>query len=137
MEATTKTKKIVVEDEALETALSVKLDIAAAEEERRKGIEAKGGLLLSTISVASSIVVAANVLITVNKDITLQIKISVLLAQGATQKALTDFIGDKEKRNSKFAISATINALGHFNNPNSSDYKDYSGALILGMGFLI
>jgi hypothetical protein len=55
------------------------LKIYESEEERRKGIETKASLFISTISVATSIVVAANALVTGNQEINLPVKVSVLI----------------------------------------------------------
>lgn len=51
-------------DVNLETALSLVKDISSGEDERRKTVESKASLLLSTISVGSSIVVAAGAWVT-------------------------------------------------------------------------
>jgi hypothetical protein len=47
-------------------------------------------------------------------------------ARGASQNAIDVFTKVGYDRNSKYAIGAAINALGHFNNPESSSYVDYS-----------
>lgn len=72
--------EILIEDDNLDAAFKLESDIAQAEEDRRKSIETKAALLLSTISVASSIVVAANTLVTVNKEFSLLGKISVFIS---------------------------------------------------------
>lgn len=67
-------------DESLDTALELNSKIAAAEEDRRKSVEGKAALLLSTISIATSVIVAANALVTVNKEFSIAGKISVSIS---------------------------------------------------------
>jgi hypothetical protein len=50
---------VVVEDENLELAFNLQEKVLINEEDRRKGIESKAALFLSTISVASSLIIAA------------------------------------------------------------------------------
>jgi hypothetical protein len=70
---------LVISDENLEEAFKQQLRIYDSEEERRKGIETKASLFISTISVATSIVVAANALVTGNQVLNLPIKASVII----------------------------------------------------------
>ena len=70
---------LIISDDNLEEAFKLNLRIYDGEKDRRKGIETKASLFISTISVATSIVVAANTLITRNQEFNLQIKISVLI----------------------------------------------------------
>ena len=75
----TKDIDLVISDENLEEAFKQKLRIYDSEEERRKSIETKASLFISTISVATSIVVAANALVTGNQEFNLPIKASVII----------------------------------------------------------
>jgi hypothetical protein len=71
---------IHIADENLDKAFELKLKIFENEDERRKGVESKAALFISTISVVSSIVVAANSLIIGNKDYNLAVKVSVTVS---------------------------------------------------------
>lgn len=71
---------IEIEDDNMEEAFKLILRIADSEEDRRKGIESKAALFISTISIATSIVVAANTLITGNQKINLPIIVSVFIS---------------------------------------------------------
>lgn len=55
--------ELKIADESLEIAFQQKIKILEAEEDRRKGIESKATLFISTLSVASSLVVTASTLI--------------------------------------------------------------------------
>lgn len=69
-----------ISDENLEEAFKLKSKIFDAEEDRRKSIESKAALFISTISIATSLVVAANTLITSNNDYSIPIKVSVIIS---------------------------------------------------------
>lgn len=71
---------VIVEDENLEIAFNLQSKILENEEDRRKGIESKAALLLSTISIAFSVVVAASSLISKNVEIALITKISISIS---------------------------------------------------------
>jgi len=70
---------LIISDENLEEAFKQKLRTYENEEDRRKEIEKKASLYISTISIATSIVVAANTLITGKQEYGLPIKISVVI----------------------------------------------------------
>lgn len=72
--------ELVLKDENLDIAYALKTKILDAEEDRRKGIESKAALFISTISVASSIVVAANTLITNSNTSSLPVRASVIVS---------------------------------------------------------
>jgi len=72
--------ELVLQDENLDLAYALKSKILDAEEDRRKGIETKAALFISTISVASSIVVAANTLITNSNTSNLSVRASVIVS---------------------------------------------------------
>lgn len=72
--------ELKISDENLEEAFKLKSKIFENEEERRKSIESKAALFISTISLASSIVVAANALITGNQEYNLPVRVSVLIS---------------------------------------------------------
>lgn len=55
---------LVIDKENLETALQYCTKMAEAEDDRRKGIETKAALLISTSSIASTILLAASALVT-------------------------------------------------------------------------
>src|SRR5690349_19385958 len=63
-----KLSDIVIEDERLEDAIKWQEKICDSEEDRRKGVENKASLFLSTISIASSLVLAATTLLNSNKQ---------------------------------------------------------------------
>ncbi|TRW27120.1 hypothetical protein FMM05_00265 [Flavobacterium zepuense] len=69
-----------VDDENLDQVLSLATKLSESEDERRKGIESKAALFISTISVASSIVVAANAMVISNTNYGLTIVISVFIS---------------------------------------------------------
>lgn len=72
--------KILVASENIEKAFELKSKIHDSEEDRRKGIESKAAIFISTISISTSVVVASNALISGNTDNTVAIKISVLIS---------------------------------------------------------
>jgi hypothetical protein len=72
-------KPLIIDDENLDKVLDLQLKKLENEDDRRKGIESKAALLLSSISIASSLVVAANSLVINNKN-TFAVRGSVLIA---------------------------------------------------------
>lgn len=72
--------KLMVDDENLDQALNLATKLSESEDDRRKGIESKASLFISTISVASSIVVAANVMVISNTTYSLTVIISVFIS---------------------------------------------------------
>lgn len=64
----------------IEQAFSLQIKIYETEEDRRKSIESKAALFISTISVATSIVVAASTLITNNQQHNIAITFSVFIS---------------------------------------------------------
>ena len=72
--------KLNVNDDNLDQVLILTNKINEGEEDRRKGIESKASLFISTISVATSIVVAANSLVISNSTFGIHIMISVLIS---------------------------------------------------------
>lgn len=71
---------IEITDECLELAYVLQMKKLDNEEDRRKGIETKAALLLSSISVASSLVVAANSLGTSSNNNNIAIRCSVFIS---------------------------------------------------------
>ena len=71
---------INIEEENIELAFDLKIKIINNEEDRRKGIESKAALFLSTISIASSLIIAANSVITGKVEISLMIRFSILVS---------------------------------------------------------
>lgn len=67
-------------DENLEEAFKLKSKILENEEDRRKGIETKASLFISSISLATTIVIAANALISGNQALNIPMKISVAIS---------------------------------------------------------
>ncbi|RDC56669.1 hypothetical protein DU508_05510 [Pedobacter chinensis] len=72
--------KLQVDEENLDQFLVLVNKINDAEEDRRKGIESKAALFISTISVATSIVVAANSMVISNSTFGFHVMISVFIA---------------------------------------------------------
>ncbi|WP_179414832.1 hypothetical protein HDF19_19715 [Mucilaginibacter sp. E4BP6] len=72
--------KLHLSDENLTQAFDLLRDVQGAEDDRRKTIESKASLYISTIGVSTSVVVASSALITGNNDNSLVIKISVFLS---------------------------------------------------------
>jgi len=72
--------KLHVTSENLTQAFELISKVQDAEDERRRSIESKSSLYISTIGVSTSIVVASNALITGNNENNLAIKISVFLS---------------------------------------------------------
>jgi hypothetical protein len=72
--------KLQVDEENLEQFLVLTNKINDSEEDRRKGIESKAALFISTISVATSIVVAANSLVISNSTFGFHIMVSVFIS---------------------------------------------------------
>jgi hypothetical protein len=72
--------KLQVDEENLEHFLVLTNKINDAEEDRRKGIESKAALFISTISVATSIVVAANSLVISNSTFGFHVMVSVFIS---------------------------------------------------------
>lgn len=72
-------KPLIINDENLDMVFDLQVKKLGNEDDRRKGIESKAALLLSSISIASSLVVAANTLVLNNKS-TLAVRVSVLIA---------------------------------------------------------
>ena len=72
--------EIHITDENLERAFELKSKIYDSEEDRRKSVETKSSLFLSTISVATSIVVASNALITSSEQNNLIVIVSVFIS---------------------------------------------------------
>lgn len=64
----------------MDQLLSLTNEINESEEDRRKGIESKASLFISTISVATSIVVAANSVVISNSTFGIQVMVSVLIS---------------------------------------------------------
>jgi len=60
--------KIVIDEDNLDQAFELINKYAEGEEERRKGIESKATLFLSTISIATSLIVASSALLLGNTD---------------------------------------------------------------------
>lgn len=73
-------KEIYISNENLEKAFELTSKIYEAEDDRRKSIESKASLFISTISITTSIVVASNALITGSNDNNLSIKVSVFIS---------------------------------------------------------
>jgi len=71
---------IQVDEENLEKAFELKSKIYDSEEERRKSIESKASLFLSTISITTTLVVASSALITGNEENNIAVKVSVLIS---------------------------------------------------------
>lgn len=59
---------VLIESENLDQAFELMSKFADSEEERRKTIESKGTLFLSTISIATTLVVASNTILTSNAE---------------------------------------------------------------------
>ncbi|RYE24007.1 MAG: hypothetical protein EOP45_06275 [Sphingobacteriaceae bacterium] len=59
---------IVIEDDNLDQAFQLITKFAEGEEERRKTVESKSTLLLSTISLATTLIVASNTLLSTNTE---------------------------------------------------------------------
>jgi hypothetical protein len=59
---------VVVEDDNLDQAFQLITKFADGEEERRKTVESKSTLLLSTISLATTLIVASNTLLSTNTE---------------------------------------------------------------------
>ncbi len=72
--------KLQVDEENLDQALILTNKINDVEEDRRKGIESKAALFISTISVATSIVVAANSMIISNSTFGFHVMVSVFIS---------------------------------------------------------
>lgn len=72
--------ELLVESENLDQFLSLTTKMSESEDDRRKGIESKASLFISTISVATSIVVAANAMVVSGKNYGFAIAISVLIS---------------------------------------------------------
>lgn len=73
--------KIVVTGENVEKALDLQFRIYDSEDDRRKSIESKASLFISTISVTTSVVVASNALIVGGKnEIDIVVTVSVFLS---------------------------------------------------------
>lgn len=72
--------ELVIADENLEEAFNLKSKIFESEEDRRKGIETKASIFISTISLITSIVVAANALISGNAELNIPVKVSVAIS---------------------------------------------------------
>lgn len=71
---------ILVESANLQKAFELKSKIHDAEDDRRKGIESKAAIFISTISISTSIVVASNALISGSSENTIPIKIAVSIS---------------------------------------------------------
>jgi hypothetical protein len=72
--------KLQVDEENLDQFLVLTNKINDAEEDRRKGIESKAALFISTISVATSIVVAANSMVISNSTFDFHVMVSVFIS---------------------------------------------------------
>jgi hypothetical protein len=72
-------KPLIIHDENLDKVFDLQIKKLENEDDRRKGIESKAALLLSSISIASSLVVAGNTLVLNNKN-TFAVQGSVLIA---------------------------------------------------------
>ncbi|MBB5638932.1 hypothetical protein HDE68_004870 [Pedobacter cryoconitis] len=72
--------KLQIDEENIDQFLVLTNKINDAEEDRRKGIESKAALFISTISVATSIVVAANSMVISNSTFGFHIMVSVFIS---------------------------------------------------------
>lgn len=72
--------QLIISGDNLDQAVALKSKMYDGEEDRRKSIESKASLFISTISLATSIVVAANSLIINNINYSIIIKVSVALS---------------------------------------------------------
>lgn len=72
--------ELQVDEENLEQFLVLTNKINDAEEDRRKGVESKAALFISTISVATSIVVAANSMVISNSAFGFHVMVSVFIS---------------------------------------------------------
>lgn len=72
--------ELLVDSENLDQVLSLTTKLSDSEDDRRKGIESKASLFISTISVATSIVVAANALVVSTTNFNISILASVLIS---------------------------------------------------------
>jgi hypothetical protein len=73
--------EIHISNDCLDIAFNQQSEVISSEEDRRKGIESKAALFLSSISITNSIVVAsANSLISHGTEITLVIRASILIS---------------------------------------------------------
>lgn len=80
LEDPTVVPEVIVDDENLESAYVLSESIYNDEEERRKGVESKAALLLSSISIASSIIVTASAYISGTDNITIGARISICVS---------------------------------------------------------
>lgn len=71
---------LIIAVENLEEAFRLKSKMTDLEEDRRKSIESKASLFIGTISVATSVVVASSAFISGSQELTVPIKISVVIS---------------------------------------------------------
>lgn len=69
-----------IEEENIDTVLNLAKKISETEEDRRKGIETKAALFLSTISIATTLVVASNTMMNSKFENGLAINISLVIS---------------------------------------------------------
>ena len=69
-----------ISDECIDTTLEYAKKIYDAEEDRRKGIESKAALFLSTISIATTLIVASNTMIFSKPDTSIASNISIFIS---------------------------------------------------------